>query len=157
MMLMLLAILGILALSRARQLVDMNGAIRQRSRLIPGVNLWAGEQLLRDLPREQTRSEREVIHAELFILHVKRHQLWATAKKLCELTYSFENAYRLNNTTLVTLMLSRSAQEATLRRQQLQAAFPDKVCSHHLPLIDIEPATITLKQLSELPQTRSST
>ena len=156
-MLFLLAILGVLALAKARQLVDMNGAIRQRSRLIPGVNLWAGEQLLRDLPREQTRSEREAIHAELFILQVKRHQLWSTAKKLCELTYSFENAYRLNNTTLVTLMLSRSAQEAAIRRQQLQAAFSDNAFSHHLPLIDIEPSAVTLEQLGKLPKARSLT
>lgn len=75
-----LLVLGLLALSRAQQLIDMNGSIRQRLRLIPGLNLWAGEQLVRDISREQTRCEREGVHAELFILHVKRHQLWPTAQ-----------------------------------------------------------------------------
>ncbi|PRY63984.1 hypothetical protein B0H98_107129 [Vreelandella songnenensis] len=156
-MLTLLGILGVLALSRARQLVDMNGAIRQRSRLIPGANFWAGEQLLRDLPREQTRAEREVIYAELLVLKVKRRQLWATAKKLCSLTYSFENTYRLNNTTLATLMLSRSPQEASLRRKQLHAALTDNIASHYLALIDIEPTTLTLNQLCHAPVPGSAT
>ncbi|MBZ5488327.1 hypothetical protein HW452_12415 [Halomonas aquamarina] len=156
-MLILLGILGMLALSRARQLIDMNGAIRQRSRLIPGANFWAGEQLLRDLPREQTRAEREAIHAELIVLKVKRRQLWATAKRLCSLAYPFENTYRLNNTCLATLMLSRSPQEAALRRKQLQAALADNVASHYLPLIDIEPATLSLDRLCHAPMTRSTT
>ncbi|MGP8290703.1 hypothetical protein ACT3OH_10635 [Vreelandella zhanjiangensis] len=155
-MLLLFTLLSLLALSRARQLVDMNGAIRQRLRLIPQVNLWAGEQLLRDLPREQTRSEREAIHAELVIFQVKRHQLWSMAKKLCALTYTFENAYRLNGTTLATLMLSRSPQEAALRRKQLHEALPDSVFSHSLPLIDIEPANLTLEDLSPPSCQRSS-
>lgn len=153
-MLLLFILLSLLALSRARQLVDMNGAIRLR--LIPQVNLWAGEQLLRDLPREQTRAEREAIHAELVIFQVKRHQLWSMAKKLCALTYTFENAYRLNGTTLATLMLSRSPQEAALRRKQLHAALPDSVFSHSLPLIDIEPANLTLDELSPPSYQRSS-
>ncbi|MBE0463288.1 MAG: hypothetical protein ACTIDY_12500 [Halomonadaceae bacterium] len=156
-MLLLFILLSLLALSRARQLVDMNGAIRQRLRLIPKVNLWAGEQLLRDLPREQTRSEREAIHAELVVFQVKRHQLWSMAKKLCALTYTFENAYRLNGTTLATLMLSRSPQEAALRRKQLHAALPDSVLSHSLPLIDIEPANLTLEELSHPSCQRSPT
>ncbi|MGO2878795.1 MAG: hypothetical protein ACTIDT_02430 [Halomonas sp.] len=153
---LLLGILCLLAVSSARQLVDMNGAIGQRLRLIPKVNLWAGEQLLRDLPREQTRSEREAIYAELFILQVKRRQLWPTAKKLCELTYSFENTYRLNSTTLAALMLSRSPQEATRRRTQLQAALPENVVSHHEPLMDIEPSTLTLEHLCNTPKTLGS-
>lgn len=149
-----LLVLGLLALSRAQQLIDMNGSIRQRLRLIPGLNLWAGEQLLRDISREQTRCEREGVHAELFILHVKRHQLWPTAKKLCELTYDFENVYRLSSTTLVTLILARSPKEASQRRSQLLADLPDNITSEHLELIDIEPAMLSVFEISKLPAER---
>lgn len=149
-----LTVLGLLALSRAQQLIDMNGSIRQRLRLIPGLNLWAGEQLLRDIPREQTRCEREGVHAEVFILHVKRHQLWPSAQKLCELTYDFENVYRLNSTTLSTLLLSRTPKEAAQRRSLLLAALPENVISEHIELIDIEPATLTVFEISKLPKKR---
>tara|TARA_R110001606_G_scaffold23975_3_gene79964 strand:- start:3329 stop:4081 length:753 start_codon:yes stop_codon:yes gene_type:complete len=149
-----LLVLGLLALSRAQQLIDMNGSIRQRLRLIPGLNLWPGEQLLRDISREQTRCEREGVHAELFILHVKRHQLWPMAQKLCELTYDFENVYRLSSTTLVTLILARSPKEASQRRSRLLANLPDNITSEHLELIDIEPATLSVCEISKLPAER---
>lgn len=150
-----LLVLAALALSRAQQLIDVNGSIRQRLRLIPGLNLWAGEQLLRDIPREQTRCEREGVHAEVFILHIKRHQLWPTAQKLCELTYDFENVYRLNSTTLVTLMLSRSQTEAAQRRNLLLSKLPDNTTSEHLELINIEPAALTVLEMSKLPSERA--
>ncbi|MDQ7729890.1 hypothetical protein [Halomonas sp. SpR8] len=149
-----LLVLGLLALSQAQQLIDVNDSIRQRLRLIPGLNLWAGEQLLRDIPREQTRCEREGIHAEVIIVHIKRHQLWPTAQKLCELTYDFENVYRLNSTTLATLMLSRSQKEAAQRRNQLLSELPDNTTSEHLELIDIEPAELTVFEMSKLPSER---
>lgn len=148
-------ILGLLALSRAQQLIDINGSIRQRLRLIPALNLWAGEQLLRDITREQTRCEREGIHGQVFILHVKRHQLWPTAHKLCEVTYDFENVYRLNGTTLVTLMLSRSPEEAAERRSLLLESLPENTASEYLDLINIEPATLTILGMSKLPTERA--
>tara|TARA_R110002012_G_scaffold19515_9_gene70438 strand:+ start:1903 stop:2757 length:855 start_codon:yes stop_codon:yes gene_type:complete len=150
-----LLVLGLLSLSRAQQLIDMNGSIRQRLRLIPGLNLWAGEQLLRDISREQTRSEREGVHAELFILHVKRHQLWPIAQRLCELTYDFENVYRLDATTLVTLILSRSQAEASHRRRLLLEDLPDNITSEHLALIDIETTTLSVTEMSKLPAERA--
>ena len=150
-----LLVLGLLALSRAQQLIDMNGSIRQRLRLIPGLNLWAGEQLLRDITREQTRCEREGIHAEVFILHVKRHQLWPTAQKLCELTHDFENVYRLSSTTLVTLILARSPKEAVQRRSLLLADLPDNITSEYFELIDIEPKTLSVFEMSKLPAERA--
>ncbi|WP_339934678.1 hypothetical protein [Vreelandella glaciei] len=149
-----LLVLGLLALSRAQQLIDMNGSIRQRLRLIPGLNLWAGEQLLRDITREQTRCEREGIHAEVFILHVKRHQLWPAAQKLCELTHDFENVYRLSSTALVTLILARSPKEAAQRRSLLLADLPDNITSEYLKLIDIEPSTLSVFEMSKLPDER---
>lgn len=153
-----LTILGLLAVSRTRQLIDINGAIQQRLRLIPGLNLWAGEQLLRDLAREQIRSEREAIYAEIIVIHVKRHQLWASAQKLCELTYDFENVYRLNGTTLVLLLLSRSPKEGAQRRELICSALPEKLLYHHSPLMDVELSTLTLETLHTLPaQTLGST
>ncbi len=146
--------LGLLAFSRAQQLIDMNGSIRQRLRLIPGLNLWAGEQLPRDIAREQTRCEREGVHAEIFILHVKRHQLWPMAQKMCELTHDFENVYRLSSTTLVTLMLARSPEEAAQRRSLLLAELPDNIISEYLALIDIETATLSVLEMSKLPAER---
>ncbi len=128
-----LSILLLLAMSRTHQLLTINGVIRQRLRLIPGLNLWAGEQLLRDLIREQTRSEREAIHADVLIVRVRRRQLWPVAQKLCELTYDFENVYRLNSTTLATLMLSKTPGEAASRRTLLVAALPDNVLTQHTP------------------------
>lgn len=150
-LLITLAILSVLAVSRTRQLIDMNGAIRQRLRLIPGLNLWAGEQLLRDLTREQIRSEREAICAEVVIFQVKRHQLWSSAQKLCELTYAFENVYRLNANTLAVLLLSRNEKEGAQRRSLLYAAVPEKVRYHHIPLMDLELPTLTLEALYTLP------
>ncbi len=139
--------LGLLALTRAQLLIDINGSIRQRLRLIPGLNLWPGEQLLRDIPRDQTRCEREGIHAEVLILHVRRRQLWPTAQKLCELTHVFENVYRLDGTTLATLMLSRSPSEAAQRRSQLLADMPANTISKHWALIDIEAATLAMSEI----------
>ncbi|MGM0521338.1 MAG: hypothetical protein ACQEQ6_04550 [Pseudomonadota bacterium] len=143
-----LGILSLLALSRARQLTDMNGTIRQRLRLIPGFNLWAREQLLRDLPTEQTRCEREGIHGELLILRVKRQKLWPVARQLCEQTYYFENVYRLNNTTLATLLLSRSPKGATGRRERLLAELPDVTDTRSIELIDIETDSLDLSNLT---------
>ncbi|WP_434985382.1 hypothetical protein [Vreelandella zhaodongensis] len=145
-----LTILGILSITRACQLIDINGSIRQRLRLIPGLNLWAGEQLLKDLSREQTRSEREAIYAEVFLIQVKRHQLWSAAQKLCSLTYSFENVYRLDSHTLATLTLSHSPKEASQRRKLLCAALPEKQRYQHMPLMDMELSTITLETLTSL-------
>ncbi len=90
----------------------------------------------------------------MFILRVKRHQLWPTAQKLCELTYDFENVYRLSSTTLVTLILSRSPKEAYQRRSLLLADLPDNITSEHLQLIDIEPATLSVFEMSKLPAER---
>lgn len=149
-----LLVLGLLALSRAQQLTDVNGSIRQRLRLIPGLDLWAGEQLLRDIPREQTRCEREGVYAEILILHIKRHQLWPTAQNLCELTYGFENVYRLNSTTLATLMLSRSSEEAAQRRSRLLAELPRNTVSKYMELIDIEPTELTVNEIGKLPSKR---
>lgn len=146
-----LTALGLLAVSKTRQLIDINGAIQQRLRLIPGLNLWAGEQLLRDLAREQIRSEREAIYAEVVVIHVKRHQLWASAQKLCELTYAFENVYRLNGTTLVILLLSRSPKEGAQRRRLICNALPEKVLYYHTPLMDVELSTLTLEMLHTSP------
>ncbi|KPQ19257.1 hypothetical protein [Halomonas sp. HL-93] len=146
-----LTILCLLALARAQQLIDMNGAIRQRLRLIPGLNLWAGEQLVRDIHREQTRCAREGIYGELLVVHVKRHQLWPTAKKLCELTHDFENVYRLNGTTLATLMLSRSALEAQDRSQAISTALPDNIAIDPIELMDVAPNASTLTTLTRQP------
>ncbi|SNY95821.1 hypothetical protein [Halomonas sp. hl-4] len=146
-----LTILCLLALARAQQLIDMNGAIRQRLRLIPGLNLWAGEQLIRDIHREQTRCAREGIYGELLVVHVKRHQLWPTAKKLCELTHDFENVYRLNGTTLATLMLSRSALEAQDRSQTISTALPDNTAIDPIELMDVAPNASTLTTLTRQP------
>lgn len=147
-----LATLSLLATARTHQLLNMNGTIRQRLRLIPGLNLWAGEQLLRDLMREQTRSEREAIYAEVLVIQVRRHQLWPVAQKLCDITYDFENVYRLNSTTLATLMLSRTASEAVKRRTSLLATLPDNALTQHKPLMDIELELLTLETLCRYPE-----
>ncbi|NYS62186.1 hypothetical protein [Vreelandella salicampi] len=151
-----LGILSLLALSRARQLTDMNGTIRQRLRLIPGFNLWAREQLLRDLPTEQTRCEREGIHGELLILRIKRQKLWPVARQLCEQTYYFENVYRLNSTTLATLLLSRSPKEAKGRRERLLAELPDVMDNRSIELIDIETNSLNLGDLTRSEPTNSA-
>lgn len=143
--------LGVLSSAKACQLIDINGSIRKRLRLIPGLNLWPSGQLLRDLSREQTRSEREAIYAELLIIQVKRHHLWSSAQKLCNLTYSFEHVYRLNNQTLAALMLSHNPREAAHRRKLLCAGLPEKQHSHHLPLMDIELSGLSVEALAQFP------
>lgn len=139
-----LLMMCVLSVARARQLNTINSAIRQRARLVPGMRIWAKEQLARDLPREQTRCKREGIHAELIILQVKRHQLWHTAHQLCQITYHFENVYRLNSRMLATLTLSRSSSEGLKRRQQLIQAIPDKSACHYIEISDIEITELNL-------------
>lgn len=151
-----LCILCLLAMARTYLLVHLSGTMRQRLRLIPGLNLWAGEQLLRDLTKEQTRSEREAIHAEVLIIHLRLHQLWPAAHKLCSLLYSFENVYRLNATTLATLMLARTPREAAHRRQLLCAALPEHTVCQPLPLIELELEALTLEALAQMGKQRPS-
>lgn len=143
--------LGVLSSAKACQLIDINGSIRKRLRLIPGLNLWPSGQLLRDLSREQTRSEREAIYAELLIIQVKRHQLWSAAQKLCNLIYSFEHVYRLNSQTLAALTLSHNPKEAAHRRKLLCAGLPETQHSHHLPLMDIELSGLSIETLVQPP------
>ncbi|RUR32893.1 hypothetical protein ELY33_04585 [Vreelandella andesensis] len=143
--------LGVLSSAKACQLIDINGSVRKRLRLIPGFNLWPSGQLLRDLSREQTRSEREAIYAELLIIQVKRHQLWSSAQKLCNLTHSFEHVYRLDNQTLAALMLSNNSKEATHRRTLLCAGLPEKQHTYHQPLMDIELSGLSVEALVQLP------
>lgn len=139
-----LLMMCVLSVARARQLNTINSAIRQRARLVPGMRIWAKEQLARDLPREQTRCKREGIHAELIILQVKRHQLWHTAHQLCQITYHFENVYRLNSRMLATLTLSRSSSEGLKRRQHLIQTIPDKSACHYIEISDIEITELNL-------------
>jgi len=142
-----LGIVSLLSLARARQLLYINGAIRQRFRLIPGLNIWAREQLIRDLPREQIRCEREGIYAELVIFQLKRRQLWQTAHDLCLLTYHFENVYRLSGTTVATLLLSRSPSEGIERRQSLLQAIPDKLACRVIELMTMETSALDVDAL----------
>ena len=132
-----LIILSLIALSRAQQLIDMDVAIRQRLRLIPGLNLWAEEQLLRDILREQRRCQREGTHAEIFILHMKRHQLWPTAHKLCDLTHMLRatdpndsdcNAYHID---MLKERLHSEYQRAEMLNKQLT------LLVLHLPQLDM--------------------
>jgi hypothetical protein len=148
-MLVTLCLLCLLAVSRARQFIHINGAILQRLRLIPGVNLWAQEQLLRDITRERLRCERDGLYGELVIFYVKRRQLWPFAQTLCQLTYRFEHAYRLDATTLATLLLSRSEQEAAQRRQRLLDALPARVGSQYVSLAALEHALTDVEQLKQ--------
>lgn len=151
----ILIMVSLISLSRASQLQCINGAIRQRFRLIPGLNIWAREQLIKDLPREQIRCEREGIYAELVIFRLKRHQLWQTARDLCLLTYHFENVYRLNGTTIATLLLSRNPREGSDRRQRLLQAIPDKLSCHAIELMDIETSVLDIKTLIRQKHTAS--
>lgn len=139
-----LLMMCVLSVARARQLNTINSAIRQRARLVPGMRIWAKEQLTRDISREQTRCKREGIHAELIIFQVKRHQLWHTAHQLCHTIYQFENVYRLNNRMLATLTLSCSTSEGLKRRQHLIQAVPDKSACHYIEISDIEITELNL-------------
>ncbi|MCP1313707.1 MULTISPECIES: hypothetical protein [unclassified Halomonas] len=148
MLLVALVILTLLAIAQTRRLIDLNGSIRQRLRLIPGLNLWAGEQLLKDLNREQIRARREDIYAEVLIVHQKRHQLWAHAQRLCELTHDFENVYRLDGSTLAVLLLCRDAATGAQRRLALCSALSSGVVHQHVPLEELDPAGVSLECLS---------
>lgn len=151
-----LGTLCLLAMARTYLLVHLSSTMRQRLRLIPGLNLWAGEQLLRDLTKEQTRSEREAIHAEVLVIHLRLHQLWPAAHKLCSLVYSFENVYRLNATTLATLILSKTPREAEHRRHLLCAALPEHAVCQPMPLMELELEALTLEALAQMGKQRPS-
>lgn len=150
----ILATLTILAHAQALQFADINRTVRQRLRLVPSVNLWAGEQFLRDLTREQMRSEREAIYAQVIIIRVKRRQLWQEAQKLCGLVYAFENVYRLDSRTLAVLLLSPTESEGTLRRERLYTTLPENSAYQHQPLMDLELSTLSLDMLCKLPSQR---
>lgn len=150
-LLLTLSILAILALSRSQHLADINGAVRQRSRLIPGFNIWAKEQLLRDLNREQKRAEREAIHAELVVIQVKPSQLWPLAQKLCELIFRFENVYYLNRKTLAAVLLSPTPEKAAQRRTDICAVLSDNLLYQHLTLTGRDLSTLSNEALIKLP------
>ncbi|MCE8019770.1 hypothetical protein HOP51_06515 [Halomonas sp. MCCC 1A11036] len=111
--------LMLLGLARNRHLLPARSAARQRVRLVPGLPLWSGQQLISDLRREQARCRREGVHGELMLLRTSRRQLWPLAQDLCRLTHEFENCYRLDQCTLATLLLSRDDRQARERRQAL--------------------------------------
>lgn len=142
-----LLMMCILSIAHAHQLNIINSTIRQRARLIPGMNIWSSEQLARDLLREQTRCEREGIHAELIIFRVKRHQLWQTAHQLCQLIYPFENVYRLDNRSIAAIILSRSVSEGIERRQHLVQTVPDSRVSHSIAVSDLDVKQLNLNKL----------
>ncbi|MGM0614792.1 MAG: hypothetical protein ACQES7_04435 [Pseudomonadota bacterium] len=142
-----LVMMCVLSVAHARQLNTINSTIRRRARLIPGMNIWAKEQLARDLPREHTRCMREGIHAELIVFKVRRHQLWPTAHQLCQLTYHFENTYRLNSRMLATLILSRSASEGLERRQHLIQATPESSVCHCIEVSNVDITELNLDTL----------
>lgn len=150
-LLLTLGILAILALSRSQHLADINGAVRQRSRLIPGFNIWAKEQLLRDLNREQKRAEREAIHAEVVVIQVKPSQLWPLAQKLCALIFRFENVYYLNRKTLAAVLLSPTPEKAAQRRTDICAALSDHLLYQHLTLTGRDLSTLSNDALIKLP------
>ena len=144
-----LSTLGMLAFYRSYQLTAINGTIRERLRLIPQLNMWPAEQLMRDLPREQKRAEREHVYAELIILDTKPPRLWSTAKQLCDRLHSFENTYRINSSTLATLLLSRSAEEGRQRRNALLSPYLSQQRYRAVPLDQINLNSLTLAQLSK--------
>lgn len=148
-MLCTLIILCLVAMSRARQLTLINGDILKRLRLMPGINFWAREQLLRDLQREAVRCERESIHGELILFHVRRRQLWPLAQRLCHLLYDFENAYRFDTRTLAVILLSRSPHEGAQRRRRLTQAFPDNAVRQYVTLADVRLEPLDLQALSD--------
>ncbi|WP_447895787.1 hypothetical protein [Vreelandella sp. GE22] len=149
MLLLALCGLSLLAFAQSRWLINVNGTIRQRLRLIPGLNLWAGEQLLKDLNREQIRAERENIYAEVLIIHVKRKKLWSSAQRLCELIHGFENVYHLSSSCLAVLLLCHDRDAGARRRHGLCRALSSSVIYHHLPLDQLDITTVTLDSLSQ--------
>ncbi|WP_447556093.1 hypothetical protein [Vreelandella sp. EE22] len=148
MLLLALVILSLLATAQSRWLINLNGTIRQRLRLIPGLNLWASEQLLRDLTREQLRAERENIYAEVLIIQVKRHQLWSSAQRLCELAHGFENVYRLDSTSLAVLLLCRDSEAGAQRRRILCDSLSGSMVYQYIPLTELDMSSVTLESLS---------
>ncbi|WNL40935.1 hypothetical protein RN347_09835 [Halomonas sp. PAMB 3264] len=149
MLLLALGVLSLLAYAQSRKLVDVHGSsVRQRLRLIPGLNLWPAEQLLRDLNREQIRAKRENIHAEVMIVHVKRHQLWSCAQRLCNLTHAFESVYRLDGSSLAVLLLCTDPHDMNERRQRLCSALPGDTRCQYVALSELGSEPITIKSLT---------
>jgi hypothetical protein len=116
---LVLAGLMLMGASRALELRSLRGQGRHRMRLVPGLRFWSRDQLERDLARERLRVQREGIHGELLLLRLPSRRLWSLARRLCRLTRSFENCYRLDRRTLALLLLDRDADQARLRRARL--------------------------------------
>ncbi|MGM0692564.1 MAG: hypothetical protein ACQEUN_04035 [Pseudomonadota bacterium] len=116
---LLLAALMLLGLSSALDLHRRRQITLRRARLVPGLALWPGDRLPRDLARERGRCQREGVHAELLLLHTPRHRCWSLAQRLCRLTHSFEPCYRLDPRTLAVIVTSRNCREARERREAL--------------------------------------
>ncbi|MBB3189357.1 hypothetical protein [Halomonas cerina] len=130
----LLAGLIPLGLSRSLTLQAWRRGGRPRARLIPGMSLWPGSQLERDLAQERQRAEREGVHAELLLMRCSPRRLWQLAERLCRLVHRFENCYRIDRRTLAVLMTSRSAAQATERRTQLLSTLEPWVPIRAVPL-----------------------
>lgn len=129
-----LAALMLLGLSRALDLRTLRKSALSRARLVPGLTLWPGSRLPRDLALERSRSLREGVHAELLLLHAPRHRSWSLAQRLCHLTHSFEHCYRLDSRTLATVLISRDRHQANERRGMLWRSLGARGPARAIPL-----------------------
>ena len=144
---LVLALLLALGLARARRLIPLHGQARGRVSLEPGLRLWPGASLARDLARERGRGRREGTHSELLLVRTRRRHLWQVARQLCEMTRRFEHCYRLDARTLAALLICRDATQANARRETLLGHLPRVERVRAVPLQRARPLNEELHDL----------
>ncbi len=154
---LVLALLLALGLARARRLIPLHGQARGRVSLEPGLRLWPGASLARDLARERGRGRREGIHSELLLVRTRRRHLWRVARQLCDMTRRFEHCYRLDGRTLAALLVCRDAAQAASRRATLLQRLGEVERVRAVPLTSTHSLTEEFRALEQQATTRSAT
>ncbi|MGO2414237.1 hypothetical protein [Cobetia crustatorum] len=134
--------------------------LERRGRRDPNRAIWSQYQLMRDLPREIARADREGIHIELILLapvmpgRLVRRRLMNT---LDSAAMAHETRYILNGGCLAVLLVTRAERMASLRRRQLIEHLAMQVRARIQPLnngdihaLDLTNLGLNLAQESEL-------
>ncbi|MDH2290574.1 hypothetical protein QD172_04785 [Cobetia sp. 10Alg 146] len=125
--------------------------LERRGRRDANRAIWSQYQLLRDLPREISRADREDIHIELILLEpatptrLTRRRLLNT---LDSAALPHETRYQLDDGCLALLLVARSEHAANLRRRQLMEHLAMPVRARVQPLNDTEADHLDLQAAS---------
>ena len=125
--------------------------LERRGRRDSSRAIWSQYQLMRDLPREIARADREDIHIELILLAPVNTGRLANRRLMNTLDSAalpHETRYQLDDGALAVLLVTRGERMASLRRRQLIEHLAMPIRARVQPLNDSDPSALDLKRLS---------